>query len=115
MSRELNFNSYEEQALVLQNDINNKKEKIIYAGLGLSGEAGELTDYIKKVMYHGHKLEKEKVIAELGDILWFVTYTASLFDSSLLEVAGSNLKKIYDRYPNGWDKEKSINRKEDWV
>ncbi len=40
--------------------------------LGLVGEAGEVADLIKKVEGHGHKPDREKLIKELGDVLWYV-------------------------------------------
>lgn len=39
--------------------------------LGLIGETGELTDMIKKHIYHGHALNRQKVKIELGDILFY--------------------------------------------
>jgi NTP pyrophosphatase (non-canonical NTP hydrolase) len=46
------------------------------AALGLVGEAGEVADYLKKVAYHGHVLDKDKLCKELGDALWYVAMAA---------------------------------------
>jgi NTP pyrophosphatase (non-canonical NTP hydrolase) len=45
-------------------------------GLGLSGEAGEIADLIKKVYYHGKPFDREKLIEEGGDLAWYVSYLA---------------------------------------
>ncbi len=39
---------------------------------GLTGECGELADMYKKHLFHGHELDKEKVIKECGDIMWYL-------------------------------------------
>ena len=43
------------------------------AALGLTGEAGEVADEVKKCMYQGHPWQPSKIIEELGDVLWYVT------------------------------------------
>jgi len=78
--------------------------------LGIAGEAGEVADYIKKVLYHGHPMDKDKLCKELGDVLWYVATLADTAGLTLQEVAKVNIAKLMKRYPDGFDKEKSINR-----
>lgn len=80
--------------------------------LGLAGEAGETVDYLKKVLFHGHELDDEKLMKELGDILWYVTAVAEFNDYSLEDIANLNILKLRQRYPEGFDTKKSVNRKE---
>jgi NTP pyrophosphatase (non-canonical NTP hydrolase) len=94
--------------------------------LGLAGEAGELlelamemaikasktADYIKKVIGHSHTLDRDRVIKELGDNLWYNAMIADLLHIPLSEVARVNNEKLANRYPNGFESEKSINRTE---
>lgn len=80
--------------------------------LGLAGEAGETADYLKKVLFHGHELEHEKLMKELGDVLWYIAAIAEFNNYDLEQIAQMNITKLKQRYPNGYDPNKSINRKE---
>ncbi len=68
--------------------------------LGLAGEAGELLTEFKKYLRDGesHRLFKERVEEELGDLLWYVANVASKFGLDLGSVAANNLKKVRDRW-----------------
>ena len=80
------------------------------AALGLAGEAGEVADIVKKHLYQGHDLDKEKVVKELGDCMWYIALMCDCIDVSLDDVMVENIKKLMDRYPDGFDSSKSINR-----
>ena len=79
---------------------------------GLVGEAGELIDHIKKVLYHGHKPDIAYIKKELGDQLWYLSGLASVLCIPLDEVAIENINKLKKRYPQGFSFESSVNRKE---
>lgn len=81
-------------------------------GLGLSGEAGEVADLIKKEYYHSHPRNPEKVKEELGDTLFYLSVTAGYYGFTLEEIAVANNQKLAARYPNGFESERSINRNE---
>lgn len=81
--------------------------------LGVAGEAGEVADYLKKVIGHGHALDQEKLMKELGDVLWYVAVLANRTNISLEEVARENILKLRKRYPEGFDPERSKNRTEE--
>lgn len=85
-------------------------ENLTVGALGISGEAGEVTDCIKKVVFHHHELDKVELAYELGDVLWYVTYLAQCLGYSLEEIAQLNIEKLQKRYPEGWSAERSINR-----
>ncbi len=80
--------------------------------LGAAGEAGELADLLKKEYFQGHPFDREHYLKELGDILYYLALTAESLDSTLEEVAIMNNKKLWERYPDGFAIEKSLNRKE---
>ena len=87
-----------------------QEDKLINGGLGLAGEAADL---IKKWKFQGHKLEEEKIMEELGDVLWYAAETAEALGFDLTEVLKMNISKLRDRYPNGkFEAEKSRKRKE---
>jgi len=68
--------------------------------LGLAGETGELLSEYKKYLRDGdsHKLFKERIQEELGDILWYLTNVASKFGISLDDIARSNIIKCRNRW-----------------
>lgn len=78
--------------------------------LGITGESGEVADELKKVIYHGHDLDVEKIEKELGDVLHYVSGLASMLDLSLEDIAKKNIEKLKARYPNGFSEEDSKNR-----
>jgi len=75
--------------------------------LGLSGEAGEFADLMKKAHGHGHELDKNKAAKELGDVLWYVSVLAKSLGFTLSEIATMNVVKLMNRYPNGFTVEDS--------
>jgi NTP pyrophosphatase (non-canonical NTP hydrolase) len=115
----MNFNDYQHYS---KRTMNMKSEifsscvdrllSISNLSMGLAGEAGETIDYLKKVYFHGHELDKEKLKLELGDVLWYVSNLALLHEISLNDVARSNIEKLEKRYPSGFSSEKSIEREE---
>lgn len=78
--------------------------------LGLCGESGEVADHIKKYLFQGHCLDRDYVIKELGDVLWYLSISAYHIGVSLEEVAQRNIDKLQKRYPNGFEVERSLNR-----
>ncbi len=80
--------------------------------LGLSGEAGEATDIVKKAVFHKHPFDVNTLIKELGDVMWYVAMCCNALNISLDDVMKSNIEKLSERYPDGFSTEASINRKE---
>ena len=78
--------------------------------LGLAGEAGELANTAKKMLYHGHDWDKQKLLEEATDVMWYVAAVATVLGASLGEVAKQNIEKLRKRYPEGYSDEKSRNR-----
>ena len=70
----------------------------IYPTLGLSGEAGEVADKVKKVLRDNNGLfddeSKESIKMELGDVLWYISQLSSELGFELESVALSNLNKL---------------------
>ena len=77
---------------------------------GINGETGELTDLLKKHLFHGHELDVEELEKEIGDILWYLAGLATVFNIQLDVVAEKNLAKLSKRYPNGFSVEDSKKR-----
>jgi NTP pyrophosphatase (non-canonical NTP hydrolase) len=79
----------------------NQGNNFVYPTLGLTGEAGEVADKIKKVIRDkGAKLDKEtikEIEKELGDVLWYLSQLATELKLDLEEIAKGNLKKLFSR------------------
>lgn len=101
-----NLNDYQSATSSTKGD-----DSLTTLALGLCGESGEVADIIKKVVGHGHTMDMKKLIAELGDCLWYIARLADANGVSLSEVAESNIEKLRKRYPNGFNSHDSINRK----
>lgn len=86
------------------------KDTAVNAALGLAGESGEFADLVKKAVFHGHDWPADKIVKELGDVLWYVTVAAVALGFSLEEIAETNIDKLRKRYPEGFSSERSINR-----
>ena len=76
-------------------------EKFVYPTLGLLGEAGEVSEKIKKVFRdEGGKLteeRKEEIVKELGDVLWYMAQLSAELGVKLSRIAEENLKKLASR------------------
>ena len=108
----MNGNEYQELAMKTLNPELNKKEVLINAVMGLSGESGEVSDIVKKHLFQGHELDVEKIKKELGDVLWYIAEACEALDLKLDDVMKANIDKLSKRFKNGFTKEESINRKD---
>lgn len=108
----MTVNEYQRLAMKTLNPELNKKDILINGVMGLCGESGEAIDIVKKHLAQGHELDREKLIKELGDVAWYLAETASALDVELEDVLARNIEKLKQRYPEGFDQEKSIHRKE---
>ena len=84
----------------------------LHAVHGLAGEVGEIHSIYQKV-YQGHDLDTEHLKKEIGDLLWFVAELCIVHDWKLEDIMKLNIKKLYERYPEGFDSEHSLHRKSD--
>lgn len=103
----MDFNEYQEAAARTLNSEMGIKDALCMASMGLAGETGEVVDYIKKGLFHGHELEVVVAGKELGDILWYVAAVATILGLKLDEVANWNIDKLKVRYPHGFSIEAS--------
>lgn len=81
--------------------------------LGISGEAGEVIDLIKKSIYYNKTLDRAKVTEELGDLMFYIVNLASALDIRMDTVLRMNVDKLYERFPNGFSKKEAIERKDE--
>jgi NTP pyrophosphatase (non-canonical NTP hydrolase) len=108
--KSLTFAEYQQLAQRTANTKLDWEKRLSAAGLGVCGEAGEVADHIKKYIAHGHKLDREKIIKEIGDVLWYLSEISTLLEENLSDVAYKNYEKLAKRYPEGFSEERSIHR-----
>ena len=102
-------NEYQKEAL---RTASGKCRSLANCAMGLAGEAGECADIIKKHIFHGHELDKEHLAKELGDVAWYIAACAHVIGYELDDIFKINVDKLRARYPDGFDTEKSLHRKE---
>ena len=91
-------------------------ERLLTAGVGIIAEGGEFLEIIKKMIFQGKPFNednREHMIIELGDLLWYVAQATQALGISFEEVIERNIKKLEKRYPGGqFDIYYSENREE---
>ena len=90
--------------------------RLMTAALGLTAEAGEFTEVVKKIFLQGKPYNEENVFhlkRELGDICWYLAQACMALDTNFEEVLQMNFDKLSARYPEGtFDVYRSENRVE---
>jgi NTP pyrophosphatase (non-canonical NTP hydrolase) len=74
--------------------------QVTYPAMGLANEAGEVLGKVKKIIRDG-TYNREDIVDELGDVLWYAAALARDLDVSLTEVAHRNLEKLASREKRG--------------
>ena len=90
--------------------------RLMTAAFGISAEAGELVEIIKKIFLQGKPYTEENIIhmkKEAGDILWYMSQLCIALDTTFEELMEINYQKLSARYPEGtFDIHRSENRKD---
>ena len=79
-------------------------ERLLTAAVGMSAEAGEFTEVIKKMIFQGKPVNEENLFhlkRELGDIMWYVAQACMGLNVSFNEIVEMNVEKLQARYPGG--------------
>jgi NTP pyrophosphatase (non-canonical NTP hydrolase) len=108
----LTANDYQRMAMRTAGDYNTQYDMLRNAVYGLNGESGEVIDILKKHEFQGHELDYDKIMDEAGDVCWYLALLASALNVPLEEIMLRNVQKLKERYPDGFDKNRSIHRVE---
>lgn len=96
----MNLDEYQKQALRTASP-KDKKNELFHLLLALCGESGEIAEKAKKIIRDKDsdfsQWDREDIIKELGDVLWYVAILADYFDIPLGEVGDKNIAKLADR------------------
>lgn len=107
----MQMNEYQKAAARSINQKLFPEQQLDHALHGMSSEVGEIHDLFQKE-YQGHPLDLAHLKKELGDALWMIAEACTAMGWSLEDVAQLNIDKLTARYPNGFEVEKSLHRKE---
>ncbi len=99
-----------QQAVGRTRATNDTRDTLALAAIGLAGETGEICDLIKKVLYHHHALERERLEEEIGDLCWYLATLCDVTGIRLAKALQGNLNKLRRRYPDGFNAERSRTR-----
>ncbi len=95
----MTFNEYQQTSKQFLKNLS--FDKLEYYALGLAGETGETIDEIKKMIRDdgGNLTEerKEKLLSEIGDVLWYLAQMASVINVPLSTIAEKNIEKLNKR------------------
>jgi NTP pyrophosphatase (non-canonical NTP hydrolase) len=90
--------------------------RLLTAAFGMSAEAGEFTEVVKKIFLQGKPYTEENIFhmkRELGDLCWYLAQACMALDTNFDEVLQMNYEKLSARYPEGsFDVYRSENRVE---
>ena len=78
--------------------------RLLTAAVGISAEGGEFMEIVKKMVFQGKPWNddnREHLIIELGDVMWYVAQACMALDVSFDDVVRGNVKKLEKRYPGG--------------
>jgi len=76
------------------------RERLIENALGLTGEAGEVSEKIKK-LFRDKRIDDDAVLKELGDVLFYTVALSNIFGGSLIKIIELNMEKLNERVKNG--------------
>ena len=85
---------------------------LMNAALGICGEGGEVADMVKKATFQGHTLDEEHLAKELGDVAWYIAVGAYAIGYDFETILRMNIDKLKARYPDGFEVDKSRDRRE---
>ena len=78
--------------------------RLTTAAVGISAEGGEFMEIVKKMLFQGKPWtddNREHLIIELGDVMWYVMQACAALDVSIEDVVAGNVEKLKKRYPGG--------------
>ena len=105
-------NEYRELAMRTCNiPYERKTDMLRHAVFGLTSEAGEVSGILQKE-YQGHEIDDQHIKKELGDCLWMIAEACTALGFEMDDVMQTNIDKLKARFPDRFDVEKDLHRKD---
>ena len=83
---------------------------MVHASMGIAGEAGEVIDAVKKTWIYGKPLDRENILEECGDLLFYISALLTQTGYTLDDAMTANMEKLKKRYPKGYTDNAAIAR-----
>lgn len=103
MKQIMTFDHYSEQAA--KTAVFKEEYKLTYPALGLTGEAGEVAEKVKKILRDKNGYlsdsDRQEIAKELGDVLWYVAALSNTIGIPMGEIAQMNIDKLASRQQRG--------------
>jgi NTP pyrophosphatase (non-canonical NTP hydrolase) len=80
-------------------NISPESMNMLHMAVGVSGEAGELLDAIKKVAIYNKDVDRDNVVEELGDLEFYMEGLRQALNITREETLLANRAKLSKRYP----------------
>ncbi len=109
----MDLKEYQEFCKLTAREFDSKDIEILTWGLGITGEAGDVASCIKKTFAH-KKDVREGIRENIGDVMWYAAMICNFFGWNFNEVVEENVKKLKERYPEGFKFEKAQRDMIDW-
>jgi NTP pyrophosphatase (non-canonical NTP hydrolase) len=111
----INLKEYQELCKRTAKPFEDKEKEAACYGLGISGEAGDVSGCIKKTLFHGDD-QTQGIRENLGDTMWYIAMIANLYGWNLEEVLTENIAKLKKRYAKGFSEKEAArgNKRIDW-
>ncbi len=101
----MKFNEYQKAA---NRTLLGKEQVLTNCALGLTGEAGEVANLVRRYAFQSNQLDRKQLIKEMGDVLWYLSQIAEWADIPFDEVADDNIKRLEARYPSNVNEQGQI-------
>ena len=85
-------------------------KRLLHTGIGLSTEAGEFLDALKKHIFYGKELDRVNLREELGDLFWYMAIACDELDIPFESLMERNIEKLKARYGEKFSEKKAENR-----
>lgn len=109
----MTFQDYQRQTNKAIPEHDNKKDAVLHWCIGLSEECGEVMSVIKHHFYGGEDINREDLVKEVGDVLWYLAALCREAGIDMEAVAELNVAKLMHRYPgDDFDESRSGQRHE---
>lgn len=106
----MDIKTYSELALRTYKDMGNPIHNAMHMASGIAGESGEIIDIVKKSFAYGKALDRDHLIEEIGDEMWYLNGILHVLGTTWDEVLAKNIAKLQARYPEGYTDYAATNR-----
>lgn len=90
--------------------MNDGTKRLLHAGIGLSTEAGEFLDALKKHIFYGKELDRVNLKEEMGDLFWYLAIACDELDVEFESLMATNIAKLKARYGEKFSEQRAENR-----